>query len=103
MKLLTECKPKDQCVTALPDQDVELLPGFINVMNNQGCCPSFQPICAPGTCPTPKPCPMYYKQINIDSHSCCPEFKCGMLNDYIFEILICIIQQCQVFFKQIIS
>lgn len=46
-------------------------------MNNQGCCPSFQAICAPETCPTPKPCPMYYEQSIIDNHSCCPQFKCG--------------------------
>jgi len=75
--LLSECKPKDECHSSLPDKDVELLPGMINVMNNQGCCPSFQAICAPGTCPTPKPCPMYYEQSVIDDHSCCPQFKCG--------------------------
>jgi len=76
-KLLTECKPRDQCVSALPDRDVELLPGMVNVMNNQGCCPSFQAICAPNTCPTPQPCPVYYDRIEIDNHSCCPQFKCG--------------------------
>lgn len=74
---VTECKPKDQCVPALPDKDVELLPGMINVMNNQGCCPSFKTICAPKTCPLPKPCPLYYEQISVNNHSCCEEFKCG--------------------------
>lgn len=72
-----ECKPRDQCVAKLPDKDVELLPGMINVMNNQGCCPSFQAICAPETCPEPKPCPLYYEKIDVDGHNCCPEFKCG--------------------------
>lgn len=89
--MLSECKPKDQCVSTLPDQDVELLPGFINVMNNQGCCPSFKAICVPETCPEPKPCPMYYEKIDIKSQSCCPQFKCGELDQYVFEILIFII------------
>jgi len=73
----TECKPKDECPSAVPDNDVELLPGMVNVMNNQGCCPSFQAVCAPETCPAPKPCPAYHEKIPIDGRSCCPLFKCG--------------------------
>lgn len=80
-RFICECKPKDECYSGLPDKDVELLPGMINVMNNQGCCPSFQAICAPETCPTPKPCPMYYEQSIIDNHSCCPQFKCELPNN----------------------
>uniref|UniRef100_A0A481MQJ2 Hemolectin n=1 Tax=Nipponaphis monzeni TaxID=196483 RepID=A0A481MQJ2_9HEMI len=80
-RFICECKPKDQCVSVSPDKDVELLPGMVNVMNNQGCCPSFQAICAPNTCPTPQPCPMYHNRIEIGNYSCCPQFKCELPNN----------------------
>ncbi|VVC41699.1 Hypothetical protein CINCED_3A025143 [Cinara cedri] len=80
-RFICECKPKDQCVSALPDKDVDLLPGMINVLNNQGCCPAFHAICAPETCPTPKPCPMFYEQIKTENHSCCHQFKCELPNN----------------------
>jgi len=64
---------------------------MINVMNNQGCCPSFQAICAPETCPTPKPCPMYYEQSIIDDHSCCAQYKCGRLIYRVLDISYIII------------
>jgi len=65
---------------------------MVNVMNNQGCCPSFQAICAPETCPTPKPCPMYYEQSIIDNHSCCPQFKCGKRIYCILDIILILIR-----------
>ncbi|XP_050525527.1 hemocytin [Daktulosphaira vitifoliae] len=80
-KFICECIPRDQCHSTLPDQDVELLPGMVNVMNYQGCCPTFQAICRSDTCPDPKPCDMYYKKINIDNHSCCPHYKCELPNN----------------------
>ncbi|XP_050428341.1 hemocytin-like [Adelges cooleyi] len=80
-RFICECIPRDECLQSTPDNDVELLPGMVNVINNQGCCPSFKASCVPETCPEPKPCDLYYEQIKIENHQCCPQYKCELPNN----------------------
>lgn len=83
--VFAECKPKEQCGAALPDKDAELLAGMVQVMNDRGCCPSWQTVCVPSTCPVPDPCPVHYERIEIkDDHGCCPRFKCGKYGERVW-------------------
>ena len=46
--------------------------------NTTGCCPKYTRTCVPSTCPTPVPCPLYYKQYTENKTiTCCAQIKCG--------------------------
>ena len=43
-----------------------------------GCCPKYTRTCVPSSCPTPVPCPLYYKQYTENkTTACCTQIKCG--------------------------
>ena len=43
-----------------------------------GCCPKYTRTCVTSTCPTPVPCPLYYKQYTENkTTACCTQIKCG--------------------------
>ncbi|XP_066594945.1 hemocytin-like [Prorops nasuta] len=79
-RFVCECLPPNECPglneVALEVDEVLLDTGFVQVINNTGCCPRPVRICRPDICPQPK-CPDYYiANITHAPNSCCPDYKC---------------------------
>lgn len=74
--------PAEECpspnITSLADKEKLLQSGYVEVINQTGCCPQIFVVCKPETCPPPPKCPKYYNDtVKTSPGVCCPIHKCG--------------------------
>ncbi|XP_076276507.1 hemolectin isoform X2 [Lasioglossum baleicum] len=83
-KFICECLPPSECpdINSVSfEVETILPPGYVQVVNNTGCCPRSMKICDPKSCPPPplatSMCPQYHRLEPVAAeNACCTEYKC---------------------------